>query len=187
MTHTTAPRRARAASGRNSSEPRSPATTIAYPTKNDLPEARRREAVALLNQRLADCLDLQAQSKQAHWNVKGPNFIALHRLFDEINAAVAEYADSLAERIVQLGGIAEGTVGAVEERSTLVDYPLTLSTGAEHVAALSDALSSFGRTVRLGIEEMNELEDAGSADILTEISRGVDKWLWFVEAHQQGA
>jgi starvation-inducible DNA-binding protein len=158
-----------------------------YPTKNDLPEAGRLEVIALLNQRLADGLDLQAQSKQAHWNVKGPTFIALHKLFDEINADVAEYVDLIAERIVQLGGIAEGTVGVVEGRSTLLDYPLALSTGAEHVAALSDALAAFGRTVRLGIEEMNELEDAGSADILTEISRGVDKWLWFVEAHQQGA
>jgi starvation-inducible DNA-binding protein len=157
-----------------------------YPTKNDLPEASRREVVGLLNQRLADCIDLQTQSKQAHWNVKGPTFIALHKLFDEINADVAEYADLLAERVVQLGGIAEGTVGAVAERSTLIDYPLGLSTGAEHVAALSDSLAMFGRTVRLGIEEMNELEDAGSADILTEISRGVDKWLWFVESHQQG-
>lgn len=158
-----------------------------YPTKNDLPEAGRLEVIALLNQRLADGLDLQAQSKQAHWNVKGPTFIALHKLFDEINEDVAAYVDLIAERIVQLGGIAEGTVGVVEGRSTLLDYPLTLSTGAEHVAALSDALAGFGRTVRLGIEEMNELEDAGSADILTEISRGVDKWLWFVEAHQQGA
>ena len=158
-----------------------------YPTKNDLPEASRREVVGLLNQRLADCIDLQTQSKQAHWNVKGPAFIALHKLFDEINGAVAEYADLLAERIVQLGGIAEGTVGVVAERSELVDYPLTLSTGQQHVAALSDALSEFGRAVRVGIEEMNELEDAGSADILTEISRGIDKWLWFVEAHQQEA
>jgi len=156
-----------------------------YPTKNDLPEASRREVVGLLNQRLADCIDLQTQCKQAHWNVKGPAFIALHKLFDEINGAVAEYADLLAERIVQLGGIAEGTVGVVAERSELVDYPLTLSTGQQHVAALSDALSEFGRAVRVGIEEMNELEDAGSADILTEISRGIDKWLWFVEAHQQ--
>ena len=187
MTHTTTPRRSRVASEPHNSEPRSPAATIAYPTKNDVPEASRHEAVALLNQRLADCIDLQAQSKQAHWNVKGPTFIALHHLFDEINAAVAEYADLLAERVVQLGGIAEGTVGVVAERSTLVDYPIGLSTGAEHVAALSDALALYGRSVRVGIEEMNELEDAGSADILTEISRGVDKWLWFVEAHQQGA
>ncbi len=158
-----------------------------YVTKNDLPEAARIEAIALLNQRLADCIDLQTQCKQAHWNVKGATFIALHKLFDEINEDVEEYVDLIAERIVQLGGIAEGTIGAVEGRSTLVDYPLALSTGAEHVAALSDALAAFGRTARVGIEEMNELEDADSADILTEISRGIDKWLWFVEAHQQGA
>jgi starvation-inducible DNA-binding protein len=187
MAHTTAPRREQGAPALGNAESRSTPPTKVYPTKNDLPEASRREAIALLNQRLADCIDLQTQSKQAHWNVKGPSFIALHKLFDEINAAVAEYADLLAERVVQLGGIAEGTVGVVAERSTLVDYPIGLSTGAEHVAALSDALAMFGRTVRLGIEEMNELEDAGSADILTEISRGVDKWLWFVEAHQQGA
>jgi starvation-inducible DNA-binding protein len=84
-------------------------------------------------------------------------------------------------------GIAEGTVGIVASRSTLADYPLAIRTGAEHVSALSDALAHFGRTARSGIEEMNEMEDAGSADILTEISRGIDKWLWFVEAHQQGA
>jgi starvation-inducible DNA-binding protein len=185
MAHTTTPRREPGVSPRNGSETRSPAATRTYPTKNDLPEAARLEAIGLLNQRLADCIDLQLQCKQAHWNVKGPTFIALHKLFDEINEDVEEYVDLLAERIVQLGGIAEGTVGAVEGRSTLIDYPLTLSTGAQHVAALSDALAMFGRTVRVGIEEMNELEDAGSADILTEISRGVDKWLWFVEAHQQ--
>jgi starvation-inducible DNA-binding protein len=168
-------------------ETRSRDSSRLYPTKNDLPEASRIEVIGLLNQRLAEAIDLQTQAKQAHWNVKGPTFIALHKLFDEINEDVEDYVDLIAERIVQLGGIAEGTVGAVEGRSSLPDYPLALSTGAEHVAALSDALAAFGRTARIGIEEMNELEDAGSADILTEISRGVDKWLWFVEAHQQGA
>jgi starvation-inducible DNA-binding protein len=157
-----------------------------YATKNDLPAATRQGVVDLLNQRLAECLDLQSQSKQAHWNVKGPTFIALHELFDDLYGAVADYADLLAERVVQLGGIAEGTVGVVAARSTLVDYPLTLTTGAEHVAALSDALSMFGRAVRMGIDEMTDLGDADSADILTEISRGIDKWLWFVEAHQHG-
>ncbi len=186
MTRTTTPRRDDAGSRQSAPENRSRAATAAYPTKNDLPEAARGEAVALLNQRLADCIDLQTQCKQAHWNVKGPTFIALHKLFDEINEDVEGYVDLIAERIVQLGGIAEGTVGVVADRSTLLDYPLALATGAEHVAALSDALAAFGRTARVGIEEMNELEDADSADILTEISRGVDKWLWFVEAHQQG-
>lgn len=156
-----------------------------YPTKNDLPEAGRIQVIQLLNQRLADCIDLQTQCKQAHWNVKGPNFIALHKLFDDINDDVEAYVDLLAERVVQLGGIADGTARSVASRTSLLDYPLTLSTGAEHVAALSDVLAQFGRTARIGIEEMNELEDAGSADILTEISRGIDKWLWFVEAHQQ--
>ena len=156
-----------------------------YHTKNDLPEATRIEVITLLNQRLAECIDLQTQCKQAHWNVKGPQFIALHKLFDEINEEVEDYVDLLAERVVQLGGIAEGTVGVVAKRTSLIDYPLTLTTGAEHAAALSDALAAFGRSARIGIEEMNELEDADSADILTEISRGTDKWLWFVEAHLQ--
>jgi starvation-inducible DNA-binding protein len=156
-----------------------------YSTKNDLPQASRVEAIGLLNQRLAEAIDLQTQCKQAHWNVKGPSFIALHKLFDDINEDVEEYVDLLAERVVQLGGVAEGTVGAVVDRSTLIDYPLGLTTGAEHVAALSDALAAFGRTVRVGIDEMTDLQDADSADILTEISRGIDKWLWFVEAHQQ--
>ena len=161
------------------------AETSLYPTKNDLPEATRLQVVGLLNQRLAEAIDLQTQCKQAHWNVKGPSFIALHKLFDEINESVEEYVDLLAERVVQLGGTAEGTVGVVAKRTTLPGYPLSISSGTDHVSALSDALAGFGRAARVGIEEMNELEDAGSADLLTEISRGVDQWLWFVEAHHQ--
>jgi starvation-inducible DNA-binding protein len=157
-----------------------------FRTKNDLPADSRAQAVVLLNQHLADCIDLQTQCKQAHWNVKGPTFIALHKLFDEINEDVEDYIDLIAERIVQLGGVAEGTARVVADRSSLDTYPLTLVTGAEHVDALSSALAAFGRTARSGIEAMDELEDADTADILTEISRGVDKWLWFVEAHEQG-
>jgi starvation-inducible DNA-binding protein len=112
MARTITPRREPAAVSRSASETRFAATRL-YPTKNDLPEASRREAVGLLNQRLADSIDLQTQCKQAHWNVKGPSFIALHKLFDEVNEAVEEYIDLLAERVVQLGGIAEGTVGVV--------------------------------------------------------------------------
>src|SRR5256886_4852758 len=113
-----------------------------FSTKNDLPESTRLEVIPLLNQRLAECIDLQTQSKQAHWNVKGPSFIGLHKLFDEINEAVEGYVDLIAERIVQLGGIAEGTIGAVEGRSTLVDYPLTISTGAERSEEHTSALQS---------------------------------------------
>ncbi|MGH7497821.1 MAG: DNA starvation/stationary phase protection protein Dps [Gemmatimonadales bacterium] len=185
MANTTTARRAPAANSRRNSESPDRAPRL-FPTKNDLPEAARLEAVGLLNQRLADCIDLQTQCKQAHWNVKGPSFIALHKLFDEINEEVEDYVDLIAERVVQLGGIAEGTAAIVAKRSALLDYPLVLTTGEEHVDALSSALAAFGRTARLAIEEMNDLQDADSADILTEISRGTDKWLWFVEAHHQG-
>ncbi|MFL5402643.1 MAG: DNA starvation/stationary phase protection protein Dps [Gemmatimonadales bacterium] len=183
MPHTKTPRPAARSESLNASETRFDVVRL-FPTKNDLPESSRREAIGLLNQRLADCIDLQLQCKQAHWNVKGPTFIALHKLFDEVDESVEEYVDLLAERVVQLGGVAEGTLRIVAGRSTLPDYVPTLSAASDHVDAVSDALALFGRTVRLGIEEMNELEDADSADILTEISRGVDKWLWFVEAHQ---
>ena len=159
--------------------------TLLYETKNPLPPATRARVVALLNHRLADCVDLQSQCKQAHWNVKGPHFIGLHQLFDEIYEAAEEYVDLIAERIVQLGGVAKGTVRAAAERSSLREYPLVLSSGEEHVAALSDVLAQFSGMAREDIAELEALEDPDSMDILTEVSRGVDKWLWFVEAHQQ--
>ena len=183
MTRTITRSSERAPVSREASETRFDSPTL-YPTRNDLPESTRVQVVVLLNQRLSDAIDLQTQCKQAHWNVKGPAFIALHKLFDEINGSVEEYVDLIAERVVQVGGVAEGTVGVVSKRTTLEGYPLTISDGNDHVAALSDALAAFGRVVRIGIEEMNELEDAVSADMLTEVSRGTDQWLWFVEAHQ---
>ena len=156
-----------------------------YPTHNDLPEAARGQIAELLNRRLADAIDLQLQCKQAHWNVKGPSFIALHELFDQVYAAATEYADLLAERVVQLGGIAEGTARTVAERSELDEYPLTIAAGTDHVKALSGALAAFGSRMRFTINECDKLEDADTVDICTEISRGTDKWLWFVEAHGQ--
>jgi starvation-inducible DNA-binding protein len=155
-----------------------------YPTKNDLPEAMRGRVVDVLNARLADAIDLQTQCKQAHWNVKGPNFIALHKLFDEINEDVEGYVDLIAERAVQLGGVAEGTARLAAKRSALAEYGAKGAEGREHVQALSNALSAFGKSVRAAIGQTDELGDAGTADVFTEISRGVDKWLWMVEAHQ---
>jgi starvation-inducible DNA-binding protein len=160
---------------------------VQYQTLNDLPATARAQLINLLNQRLSDAIDLQAQIKQAHWNVKGPNFIALHELFDDIFEAQTEYVDLIAERVVQLGGIAEGTIRVAAGRSRLEEYPLAISTGEAHVAALSRALSEFGREVRLAIDESAGFGDADTADIFTEVSRGIDKWLWFVEAHSQSA
>jgi starvation-inducible DNA-binding protein len=156
-----------------------------YETENDLPRAARVELNALINQRLADAVDLQMQLKQAHWNVKGPHFIGLHELFDKISEEVESYVDMIAERIVQLGGIAEGTVRVSAARSRLDEYPLAIAEGAAHVEAVARALSTFGREARMTIDEAETLEDADTADMFTEISRGIDKWLWFVEAHSQ--
>jgi len=158
-----------------------------YETENDIPQELRLKLNVLTNQSLADAVDLQMQIKQAHWNVKGPHFIGLHELFDRIDEAVESYVDLIAERIVQLGGIAEGTVRVAAGRSRLEEYPLVIADGRAHVEAVSMALSTFGREARATINQANELDDADTADIFTEISRGIDKWLWFVEAHTQAA
>jgi starvation-inducible DNA-binding protein len=154
-----------------------------HKTKNDIPEKTRVAVVAILNARLADTVDLMHQAKQAHWNVRGPTFIALHKLFDEIVDAIEEYMDLVAERIVQLGGLAEGTIQAAAKRSKLNEYPVSISDEGDHVEALSSALAAFGKSARHAIEQSEELHDRDTADIFTEISRGVDKYVWFVEAH----
>ena len=158
-----------------------------YETKNGISQQRRAAINALMNQRLADAVDLQMQMKQAHWNVKGPSFIGLHELFDKVAEDVESYADMIAERITQLGGIAEGTVRLSATRSLLEEYPLTIADGMAHVKAVAKALSTFGHEARITINQAGELDDADTADLFTEVSRGIDKWLWFVEAHSQAA
>ncbi len=154
-------------------------------TRNDVPAAARAQLVVLLNRRLADAIDLQAQAKMAHWNVKGPGFIALHELFDKIHAALVEDVDLLAERAVQLGGVAEGTLRIAARRSELEEYPDAITAGGDHLEALANALAAFGSRVRRAIDESADLRDAGTADLFTGISRGIDKSLWLVEAHLQ--
>jgi starvation-inducible DNA-binding protein len=156
-----------------------------FQTKNDLSEQIRAKAIDLLNARLADAIDLQTQTKQAHWNVKGPHFIALHELFDKVNEDVEDYVDEIAERAVQLGGVAEGTARMAAKRSSLGEYPARTVDGRAHVEALSSALAAFGKSARKAIDAANDLGDLDTADIFTEVSRGIDKWLWFVEAHLQ--
>ena len=156
-----------------------------HPTRNDLSAKTRGRVVDVLNARLADAIDLQLQVKQAHWNVKGPNFIALHELFDKIADQVEGHVDELAERITALGGVAEGTVQAVSGRSRLEPYPLSLSEGRAHLEALAAALARFGKSVRKAIDETDKAGDADTSDLFTGVSRSVDKNLWFVEAHLQ--
>jgi starvation-inducible DNA-binding protein len=160
-------------------------TSRLNPTRNDLPVKNRAQLVELLNERLASAIDLEYQAKQAHWNVKGPHFHALHLLFDQVAEAAEEAVDELAERAVQLGGTARGTVRVAAAESTLSEYPLEATGGDEHVGALATALAAFGTQVRAGIELADELGDADTADLFTQLSRSNDKYLWFVEAHLQ--
>jgi starvation-inducible DNA-binding protein len=152
-------------------------------TRIDLPDNTRKAMIALLNARLADALDLRNALKQAHWNVKGPAFIALHELFDQIATRVADYVDDIAERAVALGGIAAGTVQVAAAETTLEPYPTTITAEKEHVKAVADRLAAFGKRAREAIDQADEADDKDTADLFTGISRQTDKDLWFVEAH----
>ena len=154
-------------------------------TRNSIPEKFRLQVSELLQERLADSIDLMMQAKQAHWNVKGSNFIALHKLFDKVYTDAGNYVDGIAERIVQLGGAAHGTIRAAAAKSSLPEYPLDISSSSQHVAELAHAIAYYGELVRKGIERANEFEDADTADILTGVSRSADENLWLVEAHEQ--
>ncbi len=152
-------------------------------TRNDLSADVRAKVAERCNARLADAVDLGTQVKQAHWNVRGPNFAGLHALFDAIAADAGEYADLVAERAVQLGGIAMGTAKLAAQRSSLPEYPANATGWRDCAAGVASALAAFGKSARADIDWAAGLGDAGTADILTEISRGTDKWLWQVEAH----
>jgi starvation-inducible DNA-binding protein len=156
-----------------------------HKTRNDLAPKLRSKVIDLLNARLADGIDLYLQTKQAHWNVKGPSFIALHELFDKLGEELEDHIDDMAERVVALGGVAEGTLAAVGKRTRLSAYPLDISDGLAHVEALADAYAAFGKSVRKAIDESGKAGDADTSDLFTGISRGVDKSLWFIEAHSQ--
>jgi starvation-inducible DNA-binding protein len=157
-----------------------------HKTKNDIPEELRKQIIDILNARLADAMDLRSQAKQAHWNVKGMNFIALHELFDQVATGVEPMIDEIAERVTTLGGAAYGTVRVAAANSTLSEYPLEITSGEAHVEALSSALAAFGKSVRESIDQTANLQDADTADLFTGISREIDKFTWFVEAHIQG-
>jgi starvation-inducible DNA-binding protein len=156
-----------------------------YKTKIDLSDKVRRNVVVILNDRLAEAIDLQSQVKQAHWNVKGPNFIALHELFDKISDVILDQIDEIAERVTSLGGTAEGTVAVAARRSKLKNYPLSITAGRDHLLYLSTQVAAFGKAVRSGIDDTEELGDKDTADLFTQISRELDKYLWFLEAHLQ--
>ncbi len=154
-------------------------------SKINLTSNSRTELNAMLSQSLSDGIDLHYQVKQAHWNVKGENFIALHELFDAVATEVSAAVDTIAERIMQLGGSAQGTVRVAAKKSRLPEYPLNAVSGQEHIEALCSALSAFNSNNRKAIDKSGELGDAVTADIYTSIARGLDKQIWFIESHSR--
>ena len=160
--------------------------SLTFKTQIDLPEETREQVIAILNQQLADTFDLFSQAKQAHWNVKGMDFIQLHKLFDEVAEPLLAYADMIAERITALAGLARGTVHMAAASSTLADYPTDIVDGEAFLEVLIDRFASYAASTRQAIDDTEELGDMGSSDLFTEIVRGVDKHLYFLEAHVRG-
>jgi starvation-inducible DNA-binding protein len=138
-----------------------------------------------LNQSLATAIDLKTQIKYAHWNVKGENFYQLHLLFDEIASEVEEFIDAIAERITTLGEEAMGTVRIASQKSELPEYPFDAFDGMDHVTALADRLGIYAKSLRQNIAKTDDLGDMDTNDLFVEISRAIDKRLWFLEAHLQ--
>lgn len=158
---------------------------MTFTSRIDLSEHLRKQACALLQARLSDALDLEAQAKQAHWNVKGPHFLQLHELFDRLHSEIEGFVDDLAERITALGHVADGRIATTAAATTLYGYPLEATGGEAHLKALSASLAAFGKAVREAIQAAETLGDADTADLFTQISRETDKQLWFLEAHLQ--
>ena len=157
-------------------------------THNDLPSNAKSVSIEVLNARLADAIDLALLTKQAHWNIKGPNFIALHEMIDGFRTELDEHVDTIAERVVQLGGTALGTTQAVAKATTLKPYPTDIHASKDHLAALIEHYAEVAKSVRAAIETTDEAGDADTADLFTAFSRALDKQLWFLEAHvQEGA
>ena len=157
-----------------------------FSTSIDIPLERRRNINKLLNQHLADAFDLLSQVKQAHWNVKGSDFWQLHKLFDEVAEEVEEWVDQIAERVTALGGYATGTVRMAAASSSLPEFPTDITESMDYVKAVAARLSAFTNSARKAIDQADELGDANTADLFTEISRCADKYLYFLEAHLQG-
>ncbi len=156
-----------------------------HQTKNDLPSNTRNVAIDLLNAQLADSIDLALLTKQAHWNLKGPRFIAIHEMLDGFRTQIDGHVDTMAERAVQLGGTALGTTQAVAKTSKLAPYPIDIYAIKDHLPALIDRYSSVANATRKAIDDADEAGDADTADIFTAASRDLDKALWFLEAHVQ--
>jgi len=160
-------------------------TNHLFRTRITLPLETRQAMIALLNQQLADTFDLFSQVKQAHWNVKGPQFMPLHELYDTFAEGLEEYVDMIAERVTALGGYALGTARMAVAASRLPEYPVDTLEGMATVEALAERFGHLADSTRAAIDTAAQAGDQDTADLFTEVSRDLDKRLWFLEAHLQ--
>jgi starvation-inducible DNA-binding protein len=156
-----------------------------FPTEIDLPLEARREVVGLLNQQLADTLDLYSQAKHAHWNVKGMHFFQLHKLFDELAEMLEELGDVLAERATALGGTAMGSLRMAAATTALPEFPMETVEGMQVVEALVERVAAYSASAREAVERTEKLEDMATNDLFIDVARGADKFLYFLESHLQ--
>jgi starvation-inducible DNA-binding protein len=154
-------------------------------TRNDLKSNAKQQSIGLINARLAEAIDLALLTKQAHWNIRGPHFIAIHEMLDTFRSDLDEHVDTIAERAAQLGGFALGTTQAVAKATPLKPYPTDISRTRDHLAALIERYAHAAKLARAAIDESSDAGDADTADIFTAYSRTLDKQLWFLEAHTQ--
>jgi len=161
-------------------------TEVRFSSSVKLSEDTKSKVIEVLNARLADTVDLKTQVKHAHWNVKGIHFFQLHELFDSIAAHLEDQSDLIAERVTQLGGIANGTARQAAADSTIKEYDFNAVKGEDHVRALVQRLGTLANAARKAIDDTGKLGDQATADVFTEITRAADKDLWFLEAHLQG-
>jgi starvation-inducible DNA-binding protein len=157
-----------------------------FHTRNGIATENRVKLVALLNQYLAAAMDLYSQTKYAHWNVKGSNFIGLHKLFDELAEKVEHHVDSVAERATALGGVAHGTLRQAADATRVAEFPEEIFNSHDVTEALADRYATVANAAREAIDRCTELGDLASADLFTEVVRELDESLYFLEAHLQG-
>lgn len=156
-----------------------------FDTSIDIEQEARQQLIEVLNAQLADTFDMFSLAKQAHWNVKGPQFFQLHELFDLIAEGLLPYIDMIAERVTALGGMAMGTVRMAADASRLEAYPTDVIGSLETVRVVADRLADLAASTRQAADKAEELEDMDTNDLFIEVSRDLDKWLWFLEAHLQ--
>ena len=154
-----------------------------YSTKINLKDEVRQKIIELFQERLSDGLDLMLQTKHAHWNLKGEQFISLHRLCDKVNKAMRKSSDLIAERIVQLGGVAHGTSQSITKKTSIDEYPSNIADWKEHIEFLSNSLAQFCNESRAALKQFDKIDDPVSEDILIEVTRKVDMYLWMLESH----